>query len=71
MSNSEAQNRVIRCEVFSRVVGYHRPIQSWNSGKQSEFNERLSFDEEKSILSPLAPNQLLKETILTASTNPC
>jgi len=30
-------------EIWSRVVGYHRPIQSWNVGKQSEFKERKAF----------------------------
>ena len=30
-----------KCEVFSRVVGYMRPVSGWNKGKQSEFNERV------------------------------
>lgn len=25
------------CEVYSRVVGYLRPVQSWNKGKKEEF----------------------------------
>ncbi len=32
--------KVVPCEVYSRVVGYFRPVQSWNKGKQQEFNER-------------------------------
>jgi len=32
--------KVVPCEVYSRVVGYFRPVQSWNIGKQQEFNER-------------------------------
>lgn len=32
-------------EVWSRVVGYHRPISSWNDGKQSEFKERVTFSD--------------------------
>lgn len=31
------------CEVYSRVVGYLRPVQQWNQGKKIEFNERKSF----------------------------
>lgn len=31
------------CEVYSRVVGYIRPVQQWNPGKQEEFNERKVF----------------------------
>jgi len=30
-------------EVYSRVVGYLRPIKQWNSGKQSEFSRRKLF----------------------------
>jgi ribonucleoside-triphosphate reductase len=32
-----------RSEVFSRVVGYIRPVQDWNEGKQVEFKKRLEF----------------------------
>jgi len=32
------------CEVWSRVVGYYRPVQNWNKGKQSEWNDRETFD---------------------------
>ena len=31
------------CEVFSRVVGYHRPVYLWSDGKQQEFKERKIF----------------------------
>ena len=30
-------------EVWSRVVGFYRPVQNWNKGKQSEFSERKVF----------------------------
>lgn len=33
------------CEVFSRIVGYIRPVQQWNEGKQSEFDDRKLFDQ--------------------------
>ncbi|MBI5229064.1 hypothetical protein HY991_03055 [Candidatus Micrarchaeota archaeon] len=39
------------CEVYSRVVGYFRPVQNWNEGKQAEFNDRLEFNMEKSLAS--------------------
>ena len=32
-----------RTEVFSRVVGYFRPVANWNKGKQEEFSERKTF----------------------------
>ena len=33
------------CEVWTRVMGYHRPVASFNRGKQSEFAERRFFSE--------------------------
>ncbi len=33
------------CEVWTRVMGYHRPISAFNAGKQSEHRERLYFRE--------------------------
>jgi hypothetical protein len=34
-----------RCEVWTRVMGYHRPVASFNIGKQGEFHERVHFVE--------------------------
>jgi ribonucleoside-triphosphate reductase len=31
------------CEVYSRVVGYYRPVIQWNLGKQQEYQERKEF----------------------------
>jgi len=31
------------CEVYSRVVGYLRPVDQWNKGKQEEFKQRKTF----------------------------
>ena len=36
--------KVHECEVWSRVVGYYRPIAQWNNGRQAEWNERKKFD---------------------------
>ncbi|WGK62299.1 anaerobic ribonucleoside-triphosphate reductase [Halopseudomonas sp. SMJS2] len=33
----------VRCEIWTRVMGYHRPVSSWNLGKQSEHQERQFF----------------------------
>nr|WP_321467493.1 ribonucleoside triphosphate reductase [uncultured Desulfobulbus sp.] len=33
-----------RTEIYSRVVGYLRPIQHWHEGKQAEFAARLTYD---------------------------
>ena len=36
-----------RCEIWTRVMGYHRPVKSFNPGKQSEFFERRFFNEKR------------------------
>lgn len=33
----------VPCEVYSRIVGYLRPVQAWNDGKKQEFEERQTF----------------------------
>lgn len=32
-----------KCEVYSRVVGFIRPVDQWNEGKQSEWSDRKTF----------------------------
>ncbi len=36
-----------KCEVWTRVMGYHRPTSSFNIGKKGEFEERKYFKESK------------------------
>ncbi len=31
-------------EVFARVTGFFRPVQSWNKGKAEEFKDRKKFN---------------------------
>lgn len=38
-----------RCEVWTRVIGYHRPVSQFNIGKKSEYKERKFFNEKKVI----------------------
>lgn len=33
----------VRCEVWTRVMGYHRPVAAWNPGKQAEHQQRRFF----------------------------
>ena len=40
----EAEGKQNKCEVYSRIVGYLRPVDQWNDGKQSEFTDRKLFD---------------------------
>ena len=41
------------CEVYSRVVGYLRPVDQWNDGKQAEYQIRRTFD--KSVMTTQVP----------------
>ena len=41
LSNEERQ----RCEIWTRVMGYFRPVSEFNDGKQSEHKERVHFCE--------------------------
>ncbi|MFO8078518.1 MAG: ribonucleoside triphosphate reductase [Thermoplasmatota archaeon] len=39
----EVEGETTVCEVYSRVVGYLRPVNQWNKGKQREFTDRKTF----------------------------
>jgi hypothetical protein len=57
-------SKIVRCEVYSRIVGYFRPVQNWNDGKRQEFSERVTFDEKLSIESPV-------ELVIPATVESC
>jgi len=42
--DGDASEKVIPCEVYSRVVGYLRPVNQWNKGKQQEYSQRMVFE---------------------------
>lgn len=48
MSQDEKNKRVAtkrtKCEVYSRIVGYIRPVQNWNPGKTAEFSDRKTYN---------------------------
>lgn len=37
------------CEVWTRVMGYHRPVASFNTGKKAEYAERRFFSEQSCL----------------------
>lgn len=39
------QAKRTKCVVYSRVMGYHRPVESFNIGKAGEHKERIKFKE--------------------------
>ena len=42
--NAHGEEVKVPCEIYSRIVGYLRPVQAWNAAKQQEFSERATFD---------------------------
>jgi anaerobic ribonucleoside-triphosphate reductase len=44
-----------RCEVWSRSVGYLRPVDQWNPGKQAEFADRRPYDRQHAGQNPVGP----------------
>lgn len=47
----------VPCEIYSRVVGYYRPIHNWNRGKRQEYAERVEFDEKTALGNPKASTE--------------
>jgi ribonucleoside-triphosphate reductase (formate) len=43
LKGSEAEP--VKCEIWTRVMGYHRPVSNFNVGKKSEHKERRHFQE--------------------------
>jgi hypothetical protein len=55
MVQANVKNQVItitdeerqECEIWTRVMGYYRPVSEFNIGKKSEYGERMLFQESK------------------------
>jgi len=43
MSKEVLKVKKVPTEIYSRVVGYFRPVSNWNEGKRAEFAERKEF----------------------------
>ena len=41
------QEKRTKCVIYTRVMGYHRPVESFNLGKKGEHKERVKFCELK------------------------
>ena len=44
---AQVQETRVPCEVYSRIVGYLRPVQNWNKGKKQEFAARKTYRVQK------------------------
>lgn len=49
MSNEQILKKLhakrTKCVIYTRVMGYHRPVETFNTGKQGEHRERTYFSE--------------------------
>ena len=43
--SEQNQNLRTKCLVYTRVMGYHRPVESFNIGKKGEHKQRVHFKE--------------------------
>lgn len=59
------------CEVWTRVMGYHRPVSAFNPGKQSEHAERKHFLEGKADETPNTTTAALELGGVGAPAPPC
>ena len=48
------------CEIFSRSMGFIRPVSNFNIGKYSEFCERKTFTEQNSLSAGARHEELMK-----------
>ena len=46
MPNTKTNIKRQECEIYSRVVGYLRPVNQWNNGKAAEYKDRKTFNVE-------------------------
>ena len=51
-------------EVYSRIVGYYRPLKNWNAGKVEEYKNRIEFCEHKSLAHEFGKIEAEKEKVL-------
>lgn len=62
----EAKNvKGTKCEVYTRVVGYLRPVQGFNKGKREEFKYRKVYDVGNGEAAKQAANKLHNDNVLS------
>ena len=47
--SSDLASQRTKCEIYTRVMGYYRPVSQFNHGKKAEFYSRTCFEETKSL----------------------
>ena len=54
-----------KCEVYSRVCGYFRPVSNWNKGKKEEFKDRKTFEINRRTIDKFYDPQMGVEIVTT------
>ena len=54
-----------KCEVYSRVCGYFRPVSNWNKGKKEEFKDRKTFEINRRTIDKFYNPQMGVEIVTT------
>lgn len=57
---TESDQLRVPCEVYSRIVGYLRPVQAWNVAKKEEFAHRVVFDVSGSVADVMENGRCLR-----------
>jgi anaerobic ribonucleoside-triphosphate reductase len=60
----EVEGKRNNCEVYSRIVGYLRPIDQWNEGKQAEYKDRKLFNKKIKKVNEVADNMIIKKVLV-------
>lgn len=63
LKEKEKEVKGEKCQVYSRVVGYLRPVQSWNDGKIAEFKQRKVYNAGNGDKNKELSNSLHKENM--------
>lgn len=63
----ENESKRTKCIVYTRVMGYHRPVESFNHGKLGEHIERAKFVEPNQCIAQFNAEQLPSKTKLASA----
>lgn len=50
-------------EVYTRIVGYYRPISQWNIGKKQEYKERVPYNSDTTFVNTTSSNEMVKHDV--------
>jgi len=59
-----SKNLAVPSEVYSRVVGYFRPVSQWNTGKREEYSDRKQINPHSKSITEISESVEVAETYL-------